>query len=411
MEHDFTTMTTPLASPAAAPERSCAPPKARDPGFALYVHWPFCRHKCPYCDFNSHVRAAVDQPRWRQALLAELDHFGARTEGRALRAIFFGGGTPSLMPAETVAALIARAREWWRFEPEIEITLEANPTSVEATRFEAFAKAGVNRLSLGVQALKDSALHDLGRQHGVAEALHALDLAREIFPRVSFDLIYARPGQSLVAWKAELQRALDLAIGHLSLYQLTIEPGTHFFTLARQGRLDLPDEDLGAALFDLTQELCEAAGLPAYEISNHARPGEESRHNLVYWRYGDYVGIGPGAHGRLRLGPRRVATRAQRLPERWLEAVTRFGHGQLEEEELAPADQATEYLLMGMRLSEGVELSRLAVLAGRPWDAFLDVGAVRLLETEGLLQRTDGHLRTTATGRRRLDAVIREILR
>ncbi len=411
MERVSPRMRTSFASPAVVPERSCTAPQERDPGFALYVHWPFCRHKCPYCDFNSHVRAAVDQRRWRRALLAELDHFGARTEGRILRAIFFGGGTPSLMSAATVAAVIARARDWWRFEPAIEITLEANPTSAEAARFEAFAKAGVNRLSLGVQALEEGALRDLGRQHGVAEALHALALAREIFPRVGFDLIYARPGQGLASWRDELQRALELAVGHLSLYQLTIEPGTHFFTLARQGRLELPDEDLGAALFDLTQELCEAAGLPAYEISNHARPGEESRHNLVYWRYGDYVGIGPGAHGRLTLGARRVATRARRLPERWLETVEREGHGQLEEEELAPADRATEYLLMGMRLAEGVELSRLAALAERPWEAVLDVGAVRLLEAEGLLQCAHGSLRTTAAGRRRLDAVIRGILR
>ena len=396
---------------SATPSRSVPVEPPRDPGFALYVHWPFCRHKCPYCDFNSHVRAEVDQARWRRALLAELDHFGAATRGRSLRSIFFGGGTPSLMPPETVAAVIARARHWWRFEPGIEITLEANPTSAEAARFAAFAEAGVGRLSLGVQALEEEALRALGRRHGVAEALAALERAREVFPRVSFDLIYARPGQRPAAWRDELRRGLELAVGHLSLYQLTIEPGTRFFTLQRQGRLDPPDEDLGAALFDLTQELCEAAGLPAYEISNHARPGEESRHNLVYWRYGDYLGIGPGAHGRLTLGSRRLATRARRLPERWLEAVERRGHGQLPAEELTPAEQATEYLLMAMRLTEGARLGRLEALAGRDWRAVLDAEAVRRLEEEGLLRLEGEVLRATAAGRRCLDGLLRGILR
>ncbi len=383
----------------------------RDPGFALYVHWPFCRHKCPYCDFNSHVREDVDEGRWRAALLAELDHFGERTAGRPLRSIFFGGGTPSLMTPATVAALIERACRWWRFEPAIEITLEANPTSAEAVRFAGFAAAGVNRLSLGVQALEEEALRRLGRQHGVAEALAALDLARSRFPRVSIDLIYARPGQDLAGWEAELRRALDLGTGHLSLYQLTIEPGTRFHTLRRRGRLPLPEEDLGAAMFALTGELCEAAGLAAYEISNHARPGEESRHNLVYWRYGDYAGVGPGAHGRLTLGSERLAMRAERLPERWLAAVEARGHGQLPAERLTAEARATEYLLMAMRLAEGIELGRLVALAGRDPDAVLDMAAVRFLEEDGLLRCEDGFLRATTAGRRRLDALIRRILR
>ncbi len=382
-----------------------------DPGFALYLHWPFCRHKCPYCDFNSHVREEVEEGRWRAALLAELDHFGERTAGRALRSIFFGGGTPSLMAPATVAALIERASHWWRFEPEIEITLEANPTSAEAARFAGFQAAGVNRLSLGVQALEEAALRHLGRQHGVDEALAALDLARARFPRVSIDLIYGRPEQDLAAWERELRRALDLGTGHLSLYQLTIEPGTHFHTLRRRGRLPLPGEDLGAAMLALTDELCAAAGFAAYEISNHARPGEESRHNLVYWRYGDYLGVGPGAHGRLTLGTERLAMRAERLPERWLAAVETRGHGQLPAERLAAETRATEYLLMAMRLAEGVELGRLAALAGRDLDSFLDMAAVRFLEAEGLLRCEEGVLRATATGRHRLDALIRRILR
>jgi oxygen-independent coproporphyrinogen-3 oxidase len=295
-------------------------------GFALYVHWPFCRSKCPYCDFNSHVREDVDHARWRAALLAELDHFADRTGGRQLTSIFFGGGTPSLMAPETVAAVIDRATERWAPAPGIEITLEANPTSVEAGKFAGFRVAGVNRVSLGVQALNDADLAALGRQHSAAEAVAAVRLAQRHFPRVSFDLIYARSGQSLSAWRMELAEALELASEHLSVYQLTIEPETAFGAAWRRGELTVPDEDSAAALYEETQTILEKAGMPAYEISNHARAGSACRHNLTYWRYGDYAGIGPGAHGRLTLGDGRRATRQHRAPEAWLGAVEAQGH-------------------------------------------------------------------------------------
>jgi len=377
--------------------RSARNDDARDDTLALYVHWPFCVSKCPYCDFNSHVRASVDQRMWRDALLADLAYEAEQTRGRRLGSIFFGGGTPSLMPPATVAALIGAAEAHWGFAPAIEITLEANPSSVEAARFADLAAAGVNRVSLGLQALDDEALRFLGRAHDAAEGLMALGTAQSVFARVSFDLIYALPGQSAAAWEAELARALSFGTGHLSLYQLTIEPGTRFATMAAKGELAPADADRGAALYELTQAMTAAAGLPAYEISNHARPGEESRHNLAYWRYGDYAGVGPGAHGR-RAG---AATQRRRKPENWLAAVARHGHGIEEERPLPPSEAALEALLMGLRLREGVAVAAVA-------DA-LDRAAVARLAALGLVECTGERLRVAPAGMLLLDAILVEI--
>ncbi|MGW8190116.1 radical SAM family heme chaperone HemW [Sphingomonas hankookensis] len=372
---------------------------------ALYVHWPFCVSKCPYCDFNSHVRESVDQAAWMQALLADLAHEAAALPGRRLASIFFGGGTPSLMPPATVAAVIEAACGYWPPTDEIEITLEANPSSVEAARFADIAAAGVNRVSLGVQALHDDALAFLERAHGVNEALAALGVAQRHFARVSFDLIYARPGQSLHAWEAELARALSFGTEHLSLYQLTIEPGTRFATLAAKGQLTLPDADLSADLFETTQAMTAAAGLPLYEVSNHARPGAESRHNLTYWRYRDYAGIGPGAHGR-RSG---LATVRRKKPENWIAAVERNGYGIEREDALTPDERVTEALVMGLRMREGVDLARIARLGERAVDAVVRPDAVSLLARQGLLVRDGDRLALTPAGIPVLDAVLREI--
>lgn len=398
-------------------------PAVADPGFALYVHWPFCLAKCPYCDFNSHVREQVDQARWRAGLLRELDYFADLTPGRRLTSIFFGGGTPSLMPSATVAAVLQRAADRWGFVDGIEVTLEANPTSVEAGRFRDFRAAGVNRVSLGIQALNDTDLRALGRQHSAAEALAAIRLARASFDRFSFDLIYARPGQTLMSWRQELQRALDEAVGHLSLYQLTIEEGTRFHTLHARGELVLPDEDVQADLYALTQDLLEAAGLPAYEISNHARPGEESRHNLTYWRYGDYVGVGPGAHGRLTLldaGPNtgldtgsntgKVGTWTHRAPEIWLERVESSGSGAKPFEPIPPQTKLTELLMMGLRLREGVPLARITAESGLPLDQALPMDRVHSLIRHGMLTLDADRLTATAAGRQRLNGVLAGIL-
>jgi len=371
---------------------------------ALYVHWPFCVSKCPYCDFNSHVRESVDQAQWRDALLADLAQEAALLPGRRLGSIFFGGGTPSLMPPATVAAIIDAAARAWAFEDGIEITLEANPSSVEAARFADIAAAGVNRVSLGLQALDDEALRFLGRAHGVDEGLAALQTAQAAFDRVSFDLIYARPGQSLEAWEAELRRALRFGTEHLSLYQLTIEPGTRFATLAAKGQLTIPDADTGADLFEMTRAITAAAGLPAYEISNHARPGAESRHNLTYWRYGDYAGVGPGAHGR-RGG---LATLRHKKPENWLSALDRNGHGIEREEPLAPEDRGIEALLMGLRLCEGVDLERIAALAGGV--APVNLATLDLLVRQGLAERDGSRLRVTEAGMPVLEAILRELV-
>jgi putative oxygen-independent coproporphyrinogen III oxidase len=382
----------------SAPSRPEVPASAgTTDGLALYVHWPFCVSKCPYCDFNSHVREAVDQAQWRDALLADMAHEARETAGRRLTSIFFGGGTPSLMPPATVAALIKAAEAHWGFAPDIEITLEANPSSVEAARFAHLVAAGVNRVSLGLQALDDKALRFLGRAHDVAEGLAALDTAQSAFARVSFDLIYALPGQSAEAWADELRRALSFGTGHLSLYQLTIEPGTRFATLAAQGALLPADPDESAALYELTQDMTSAAGLPAYEISNHARPGEESRHNLSYWRYRSYAGIGPGAHGR-RGGH---AVQRHRKPENWLAALARNGNGICEETEIPPADRGVEALLMGLRLAEGMDAP----------DEMLDLDAVARLAAQGLLERSGTRLTATPRGMLLLDAILAEIVK
>jgi putative oxygen-independent coproporphyrinogen III oxidase len=377
---------------------------------ALYVHWPFCKSKCPYCDFNSHVRDAIDQQRWRAALIADLDHAAAETGARRLTSIFFGGGTPSLMAPDTVAALIERAARHWRFADDIEITLEANPNSVEAARFGALRAAGVNRLSLGVQALDEGALRFLGRGHDLAEALAAIALARRHFPRFSFDLIYARPGQTLAAWTAELEQAVALAGDHLSLYQLTIETGTAFATAAARGAFALPEEELAEALYEATVARLAAAGLAAYEVSNFATPGGESRHNLVYWRYGDYAGIGPGAHGRLTRGAARIATRQYRAPETWLAAVARHGHGREESLDLAPAEQQREALMMGLRLAEGVERERFQARTGSALEAALDPRRLPDLIAGGFVELDARGLRATAAGRQRLNAVLAALM-
>ena len=363
---------------------------------ALYVHWPFCVSKCPYCDFNSHVRDSVDQDRWRTALLADLRHEAAMLPGRRVGSVFFGGGTPSLMPPATVAAILGEAERLWGFDDNVEITLEANPSSVEAARFADIAAAGVNRVSLGLQALDDETLHFLGRAHDVSEGLGALDVAQSAFSRVSFDLIYARPGQSLAAWEAELARALAFGTEHLSLYQLTIEPGTRFATLAAQGKLPAVDPDHGADLFDLTQAMTASAGRPRYEVSNHAAPGAESRHNLTYWRYTDYAGVGPGAHGRRG----RLATLRRKKPENWLAAVDRNGHGLESEEPLPPRTRALEALLMGLRLTEGVE----------PDPAIIDARAVAILQRQGLLHVDGPRIATTEAGILVLDSVLKTIV-
>ncbi|MCA1662552.1 MAG: radical SAM family heme chaperone HemW [Novosphingobium sp.] len=373
---------------------------------ALYIHWPFCARKCPYCDFNSHVRAEVDQAAWRAALLADLAHEAALGGGGELGSIFFGGGTPSLMPPATVAALIEAAGRHWRFSDDIEITLEANPSSVEAANFAALALAGVNRVSLGLQALEDAALRFLGRLHDVGEGLAALDIAQRVFARVSFDLIYARPGQTPEAWQAELGRGLGIGAGHLSLYQLTIEPGTRFATQVREGELHALADDPAADLFALTRELTAAAGLPAYEVSNHARPGEESRHNLAYWRYRDYLGVGPGAHGR-RHGK---ATLRHRKPENWMAAVAGSGHGIADERALGAAEQATEALLMGLRLRDGVDLAAIGARFGFAPEALVDARKVRLHRRLGLVEQSGDRLTVTPAGMPLLDALLADVV-
>ena len=377
------------------------------PPVALYVHWPFCVTKCPYCDFNSHVRETVDQAAWQAALLADLAFEAARLPGRRLASIFFGGGTPSLMPPATVAAIIGAACRHWTPEADLEITLEANPSSVEAGRFAGFASAGVNRLSLGVQALDDAALKLLGRPHDVSAALAALDVAQATFGRVSLDLIYARPGMTRESWQAELFRALGFGTTHLSLYQLTIEPGTRFAALHARGQLVMPDEDTSADLFAMTQAVTAAAGVPAYEISNHAAPGMESRHNLTYWRYGDYAGIGPGAHGR-REG---VATLRRKKPEHWLAGVNESGHGMESETPLSVAERTTEALVMGLRLAEGLDAARFVARCGTALADAVKPDAVARLVAQGLLTSDSSGLRLTAAGWPLANAVLAEIAR
>lgn len=376
----------------------------------VYVHWPFCKSKCPYCDFNSHVRDGVDQARWQRALLTELGHAAREAPGRQVQTIFFGGGTPSLMPPETVSALIARIRELWDAAPDLEITLEANPTSVEADKFAALAEAGVNRVSLGVQALDAPSLRFLGRQHSADEALDALATARRHFARYSFDLIYARPDQTPETWAAELEHALTLAGEHLSLYQLTIERGTRFFTDHARGAFRLPGEDDAAAMYELTQARLAAAGLPAYEISNHARPGAACRHNLIYWQYQDYVGVGPGAHGRFAVANAKRATRRTSGPEAWLEAVERSGHGTAETNDVTGRDKVEEALMMGLRLADGIDRAIFASVAGA--DPVAALGAAKLdpLVAGGFIEVDAARLRATAAGRQRLNAVLERLI-
>ncbi|MGU3362991.1 radical SAM family heme chaperone HemW [Methylobacterium sp. M6A4_1b] len=376
----------------------------RDAGFGVYVHWPFCASKCPYCDFNSHVRhAPVDEGRFLQAFRAEIAHVAAHTPGRTVSSVFLGGGTPSLMQPATVAGLLDAIGGAWTVAPGVEVTLEANPTSVEATRFRGYRAAGVNRVSLGVQAMDDVSLKRLGRLHSAAEAMAAVRVAAAHFERYSFDLIYARPDQSPAAWRAELEGAIARAAEHLSLYQLTIEPGTPFYGLAAAGKLVPPDDDSARALYDVTQEVCDRAGLPAYEISNHARPGAESRHNLLYWRYGEYAGIGPGAHGRLLGEAGRIGTVTERTPEAWLAKVEAQGHGIVETEALAPSDQGDEFLMMGLRLREGIDPGRYAALKGRA----LDADRIDDLVAEGLIARgPDGRIAATPAGAPVLNALV-----
>jgi oxygen-independent coproporphyrinogen-3 oxidase len=382
---------------------------AADPGFGVYLHWPFCAAKCPYCDFNSHVRhTPIDQPRYAAAFEREMAAMRERTGPRAVTSIFLGGGTPSLMEPGTVGRLLDSVARHWSVPDGIEITLEANPSSVEAGRFRGYRAAGVNRVSLGVQALNDQDLRFLGRLHDVATALHAIGLAREIFPRLSFDLIYARPGQTGDAWAAELEQAIGHAVDHLSLYQLTIEEGTRFAALHKAGKIRMPEPDHAADLYDLTQRVTASHGLPAYEISNHARPGAESRHNLIYWRYGEYVGIGPGAHGRFIEDGRRVVTFTERHPENWLGLVEERGHGVTGGELLTRSEEADEFLLMGLRLVEGIDLDRYERLAGRP----LSARRVSVLREERLVAPVgNSGLRATPAGMVVLDAVVADLAR
>jgi len=375
--------------------------------FGVYLHWPFCLSKCPYCDFNSHVRrAAIDEARFVRAFAAEIASTAARVPGRTVSSIFFGGGTPSLMQPQTVAAVLDAVARHWRVAPDAEITLEANPTSVEASRFRGYRAAGVNRVSLGVQALDDRALAELGRLHSAREALDAVGIARSVFDRISFDLIYARPGQTPQDWAGELKCALVEAGEHLSLYQLTIEPDTPFASLHAAGKLKIPDEDIARALYDTTQDICAAHGLPAYEISNHARPGGECRHNLIYWRAHEYAGIGPGAHGRLDIDGARYATATEKRPEQWLARVENDGHGLVSDDPLTREEIADELLLMGLRLAEGIDPARYAVVAGRA----LDPARIAALQENGLVEITAaGRLRVSMPGFPILDAVVADL--
>ena len=378
-----------------------------DPGFGIYVHWPFCLSKCPYCDFNSHVRQApVEEARFLAAFRQELAHRAALVPGRTVSSVFFGGGTPSLMHPATVASILDAIGSHWTIDPSAEVTLEANPTSVEATRFQGYRAAGINRVSLGVQALNDPDLRALGRLHTAEEALAAVAVAAAHFERFSFDLIYARPGQSPAAWKTELAGAIDRAAEHLSLYQLTIEPDTMFERLYKAGKLTMPDPEQARALWEVTQDLTSSRGLPAYEVSNHARPGAESRHNLVYWRYGEYAGVGPGAHGRILTSSGRRAHSTERHPEMWLTVVEGEGHGIISDESLSAEEQGDEFLLMGLRLSEGIDPARFEALSGRS----LDRSRIDSLVVDGLVERSSsGRLRVTREGFPVLDMVVADL--
>ena len=376
--------------------------------FGIYVHWPFCAAKCPYCDFNSHVRAATDDMDWARAIARELESI-ARMQGDVrplVKSVFFGGGTPSLMRGAAAGAVLGAVARLWPLANDVEITLEANPASADAARFRDYRAAGINRISLGIQALDDADLKFLGRLHDVAEAKAALAMAMESFERVSLDLIYARPGQTLSQWEAELAEALAFGTEHLSLYQLTIEPTTPFAALAHAGVLSVPDDESAAALFELTQAMTEASGRPAYEISNHAIPGAQCRHNLIYWRYGDYAGVGPGAHGRLNIAGKRIATVCERLPERWREKVSREEHGIVEMSEVLPRDAAREHLLMGIRLAEGIDLDAY----GTRWRIGPQPEQIAALVNKGFLAQTGARIAATPKGRLVLNSVIAELV-
>jgi len=375
-------------------------------GFGLYIHWPFCQSKCPYCDFNSHVADSIDQTRWIRAYSSEIQRYAAETGPRILNTIFFGGGTPSLMAPETVDAILTEVRKNWPLANDLEVTLEANPGSVEAGRFQGYAQAGVNRISMGIQSLRDSDLKRLGRLHSVSEARQAFDIARKSFDRVSFDLIYARQDQTVSDWRTELSEALSMALDHLSLYQLTIEDGTAFGDRYNAGKLrGLPEDDDAADMYLVTQEICDQAGMSAYEVSNHAQNGQESSHNLIYWRYGDYVGIGPGAHGRLTRDGQRFATETHRNPEMWLAASER-GSGETLRSQLSAEDQAVEYLMMSLRLSEGSDIWRYQCLSG----AEINTDKLSHLSDLGLVEVKDQKLRATTSGRPVLNGILRELL-
>ncbi|MBI4030337.1 MAG: coproporphyrinogen III oxidase [Proteobacteria bacterium] len=371
--------------------------------FGVYIHWPFCASKCPYCDFNSHVRRSIDEDAWRSAYVREIGHYARLTPGRTVTSIFFGGGTPSLMDPRTAQAVIDAVAGHWMLAPDVEITLEANPTSVEAEKFTAFRAAGVNRVSVGVQALNDEDLKFLGRQHNAQEALSAIEMARRCFDRHSFDLIYARPGMTVEKWRHELTAALSYAGGHLSLYQLTIEEGTPFYMRHARGEFSVPDDENGGALYEATQEIMDAVGMPAYEVSNHAAPGQESRHNLTYWRYGDYAGIGPGAHGRLTLEGMKYAARGHRAPEIWLERVDKEGHGAHPFEAVTGRQEFTECLMMGLRLRGGMQLPS-------DWREYIEEKKMRALMQEGLLAVANDNLRLTPAGMQRLNGVLSYLL-
>lgn len=378
----------------------------RSGGFGLYLHWPFCVSKCPYCDFNSHVAESISHKDWKAAYLSEIERYGVETQGRVLETIYFGGGTPSLMEPATVGAIVEKVRRTWATVNNIEITLEANPSSVEMGRFRAFREAGVNRVSVGVQALNDADLRRLGRAHTTRDALKAVEVARTTFDRVSFDLIYSRQNQSLSEWREELKLALTMAGDHLSLYQLTVEDGTVFARRAARGMLrGLPDEEMSACMFELTQDLCESAGFPAYEISNHARPGAESRHNLIYWRAGDYIGIGPGAHGRLTGLAGRTSTETELAPHAWLSGAVARKNGEAARHKLSPEDTALEYLLMSLRTTEGLSLARFERMAGRP----LQAETISDLIDLNLIEQSDKHIRVTRSGRLVLNGILREL--
>lgn len=375
-------------------------------GFGFYIHWPFCEAKCPYCDFNSHVSREIDQARWLNGYLSEIERYRVMLPNRVLRSVFFGGGTPSLMAPDTVAAVITAIKSAWPQANDLEITLEANPGSVEAGRFAAYADAGVNRISMGVQALNDVDLKRLGRIHTVADAREAFDIAKKYFPRVSFDLIYARQQQTAEAWEKELKQAMNMAIDHLSLYQLTIEQGTAFGDRYNRGKLHgLPDEDNAAAMYEITQDVCDTAGMQAYEVSNHAKSGAESRHNLIYWRYGDYIGIGPGAHGRITLNGQRHATEAWSMPNKWL-LETESGHAEKPMIGLSPGEQGSEYVMMGLRLSEGIDEGRYEAISGETFDA----NRLAHLEEIGMITREGRTIRASAQGRMVLNSVLDALL-